>query len=212
MRTRPGSPQALPYAAPYAARFEARAIAHLWRRRPAGEASAAGTRSAGPRWMTSACGGGGERVGGRSKARHSAVTAAGFARLSPLDVQCVFIKNQYRSVLIGSSSPREGACVRAGVCVCGWGVGMWECGGVGVWGRGNKEAHLTNASLSSVGGLGPPKPPLTRHLVSSSERARQCDAARTRANARQAGRQGWRESVLSIHDPWCYTLSCNTCN
>ena len=78
--------------------------------------------------MTSACGGGGERVGGRSKARHSAVTAAGCARLSPLDVQCVFIKNQYRSVLIGSSSPREGACVRAGVCVR---VGVWECGCVG---------------------------------------------------------------------------------
>ena len=134
MRTRPGSPQALPYAAPYAARFESRAIAHLWRRRPAGEESAAGTRSAGPRWMTSACGGGGERVGGRSKARHSAVTAAGCARLSPLDVQCVFIKNQYRSVLIGSSSPREGACVRAGVCACVWGcgsVGVWGCGGVG---------------------------------------------------------------------------------
>ena len=102
-------------------------------------------------------------------------------------------------------------CVRACGCVCVR-VGVWECGCVGVWGRGNKEAHLTNASLSSVGGLGPPKPPLTRHLVSSSERARQCDAARTRANARQAGRQGWRESVLSIHDPWCYTLSCNTCN
>ena len=96
-------------------------------------------------------------------------------------------------------------------CVC---AGV-RC--VGVWcRRNNREAHLTNASLSSVGGLGPPKPPLTRHLVSSSERARRCDAARTRANARQAGgragRHAWRGSVLSIHDPWCYTLSCNTCN
>ena len=95
-------------------------------------------------------------------------------------------------------------CVRACGCVCvrvGCGnVGVWVCGGVGVWGRGNKEAHLTNASLSSVGGLGPPKPPLTRHLVSSSERARQCDAARTRANARQAGRQARVERVSPI-DP-----------
>ena len=24
--------------------------------------------------------------------------------------------------------------------------------------------------------------------------------------------RGWGGSVLSIHDPWCYTLSCNTCN
>ena len=23
--------------------------------------------------------------------------------------------------------------------------------------------------------------------------------------------RGWGGSVLSIHDPWCYTLSCNTC-
>ena len=31
-----------------------------------------------------------------------------------------------------------------------------------------------------------------------------------RPNARHA--RGGRESVLSIHDPRCYTLSCNTCN
>ena len=61
------------------------------------------------------------------------------ARLSPLDVQCVFIKNQYRSVLIGSSSPRE-VCA----CMCG---GAVRC--VGVWCSRNTGAHLTNASLSS---------------------------------------------------------------
>ena len=80
-------------------------------------------------------------------------------------------------------------------CVC---AGV-RC--VGVWcRRDNGEAHLTNASLSSVGGLGPPKPPLTRHLVSSSERARRCDAARTRANARrrQAGRHGESQSYRSM--------------
>ena len=66
--------------------------------------------------------------------------------------------------------------------------------------------------MPSGSGSGPPKPPLTRHRVSSSERAGRCDAGNARANARRAGRQGWRESVLSIHDPWCYTLSCNTCN
>ena len=103
-----------------------------------------------------------ERVGGKTSC--GAVRSRRRAWLSPLDVQCVFIKNQYRSVLIGSSSPREGVC--AGV----------RC--VGVWcRRDNGEAHLTNASLSSVGGLGPPKPPLTRHLVSSSERAVPCDKA-----------------------------------
>ena len=83
-----------------------------------------------------------------------------------------------------------------------------------VWCRRNKGAHLTNASLSSVGGLGPPKPPLTRHLVSSSERAEGSATrhARGRMRGRQPGGRAWRESVLSIHDPWCYTLSCNTCN
>ena len=88
------------------------------------------------------------------------------------------------------------------------------CGGSMVWCRRNKGAHLTNASLSSVGGLGPPKPPLTRHLVSSSERAEggATRHARGQTRGRQPGRRAWRESVLSIHDPWCYTLSCNTCN
>lgn len=48
-----------------------------------------------------------ERVGGKTSC--GAVRSRRRAWLSPLDVQCVFIKNQYRSVLIGSSSPRVGA-------------------------------------------------------------------------------------------------------
>ena len=54
---------------------------------------------------------------GGGKARCSALQSrrvGGCARLSPLDVRCAFIKNQYRSVLIGSSLPREGEGVRAG--------------------------------------------------------------------------------------------------
>ena len=54
---------------------------------------------------------------GQGKAQCAAVTAGGCARLSPLDVRCAFIKNQYRSVLIGSSLPREGEGVRGGRCV-----------------------------------------------------------------------------------------------
>jgi len=77
--------------------------------------------------------------------------------------------------------------------------------------RGSSDKCLI-VIMPSGSGSGPPKPPLTRHRVSSSERAGRCDAGNARANARRAGRQGWRESVLSIHDPWCYTLSCNTCN
>ena len=92
-------------------------------------------------------------------------------------------------------------CVRGCGAVCGCGVQAQQ--------RGSSDKCLI-VIMPSGSGSGPPKPPLTRHRVSSSERAGQCDAAR--ANARRAGRQGWRESVLSIHDPWCYTLSCNTCN
>ena len=57
---------------------------------------------------------------GGGKARHNALQSrrvGGCARLSPLDVRCAFIKNQYRSVLIGSSLPREGEGVRGGRCV-----------------------------------------------------------------------------------------------
>ena len=60
---------------------------------------------------------------GGGKARRSALQSrrvGGCARLSPLDVRCAFIKNQYRSVLIGSSLPREGEGVRASAA--------WECG------------------------------------------------------------------------------------
>ena len=74
-----------------------------------------------------------------------------------------------------------------------------------------ERAHLTNASLSSVGGPGPPKPPLTRHLASSSERAVRRGTRKCEAGGQAGGRAG-RGSVLSIHDPWGYTLSCNTCN
>ena len=68
-----------------------------------------------------------------------------------------------------------------------------------VWCRRNKGAHLTNASLSSVGGLGPPKPPLTRHLVSSSEWAvRRGTHAGKREAGSQAGGHGESQSYRSM--------------
>ena len=116
------------------------------------------------------------------------------ARLSPLDVQCVFIKNQYRSVLIDSSSPRE-VCV----CVCG---GAVRCVGVGcgvqAQQRGSSDKCLI-VIMPSGSGSGPPKPPLTRHRVSSSERAGRCDAGKCEGEC-EAGGQAGVERVSPI-DP-----------
>eukprot|EP00964_Phaeocystis_antarctica_P032354 scaffold18317_cov59-Phaeocystis_antarctica.AAC.1 len=87
------------------------------------------------------------------------------ARLSPLDVQCVFIKNQYRSVLIDSSSPRESQH------------------------RGSSDKCLI-VIMPSGSGSGPPKPPLTRHRVSSSERAGRCGAGKCKGKREAGGRAG----------------------
>ena len=189
-----------PQCTPYAARFESRAIAHLWHRRPAKKHEIS-SPEIDDELLRRGRGTGQREKQGKAQCGHGGWRA----RLSPLDVQCVFIKNQYRSVLIDSSSPRE-------VCVCGRGCDAWVCGcGVQAQQRGSSDKCLI-VIMPSGSGSGPPKPPLTRHRVSSSEREGRCGAGKCEGECEAGGQAGWRESVLSIHDPWCYTLSCNTCN
>ena len=97
------------------------------------------------------CVGGRWHVGGRSRASVSALTAARVAQ----SLRCSMRIHQesvqvcaYRLII---AAQRES---------------VW--GGV-VCAQASKGAHLTNASLSSGDGSGPPKPPLTRHRLSSSE-------------------------------------------
>ena len=177
-----------------AARFESRAIAHLWRPKAPSkkrERQLARDQLARDYERIPAAGAG---YGSEREARQGAVRSRRVARAAQ-SLRCSMRIHQesvqvcaYRLLITA-----RGVCVYVRRCgaVCGCVVQSQH--------RGSSDKCLI-VIMPSGSGSGPPKPPLTRHRVSSSERAGRCDAGNARANARRAGRQVSVERVSPI-DP-----------